>query len=227
MEVPVFTKEREVLRRYYGSRGFLEALKKFRKRRGRLCVFFGVFFPLSFFLGVPGVLGSIGTFLYLFSRESLRMGKEVLKRRWEFLKEYPDFLMYIKLFLESGSTFMEAVKSYELRRDGGYYLKKVFAYFRRIGLGESREGVLYEAGQDLMEKEILKLMHFYNYYTVYGSVGLDFLEALGAESIKLKKESVKKKGEEASAKLVLPMMLIFLGILLLVIGPSIMTLKGG
>ena len=49
---------------------------------------------------------------------------------------------------------------------------------------------------------------------------------LSEEAWKLKKETIKKLAEEGSAKMVLPMMLIFVGVTILILVPSVFSLMG-
>lgn len=226
-KIPITLKERRVLRSYYGSQDFLDRLESFRKKRSRYLGGLILLIPLGLLGGSVSLALGFSIILYLLKKEILKMEREIKKRRSNFLREYPYFLNYLKLNLGAGKSINNTLESYYRGREVGYYLEKLQGYFTRISLGEDKEKVLLEASLSILEKDVLKIMRFYSYYVQFGNIGLDYLESLSKESFVLKKESVKKKGEEASAKMVFPMMLIFLGITLLVLGPSIFVLKGG
>ena len=59
-------------------------------------------------------------------------------------------------------------------------------------------------------REMIHLMNYFLQHIELGTEDLAYLSHLSEEAWKIKKETVKRLAEEASAKMVLPMMLIFM-----------------
>ena len=72
----------------------------------------------------------------------------------------------------------------------------------------------------------MRLMDFLLRQWELGGEDLGYLDQLGQEAWKVKKETVRRTAEEGSAKMALPMMLIFLSVIILVLVPSILSLGG-
>lgn len=71
---------------------------------------------------------------------------------------------------------------------------------------------------------MIKLVNFFIQFYLVGSDSNGYLTRLAEDAWKLKKETIKQLAEEGSAMMVIPMMIIFIGIGLLVLVPSVFSI---
>ena len=224
---PVSIKEKEVLKFYHGIDRLSVNMEAYRN-----VVFQNVMLmvPLVFIgLVVDSSLALLAlTLMFGASRlRYIKMKNIVSQRRVEFFKEYPTFLNCLRLYLQAGLTLENALSTYFSYGGQGYYLALVKNGLEKIKLGSNRREAFMEVILCTRERELIKLVNFFIRFYLVGGDGNTYLMHLGEDAWKLKKETIKRLAEEGSAKMVLPMMLIFVGVGLLVLIPSVFSIMQG
>lgn len=151
--------------------------------------------------------------------------KKVKKRSETFLLEFPNAVSTIALLVNSGMMLREAWKEVSFSNDTALYLE-----MRRVNEdidnGVAEIDALYSFANRCVTPEIKKFTSFIVQGLEKGSKDLaDALRNQTDELWELKKQNTIKKGELASNKLLIPLMIMFVGILIMIMGP-IMTNLG-
>lgn len=222
--LPVSFKEKENLKYYKGVDNLSRNIKKYEDQVFKNVI---LFLPLVFigFLTDAGLAFlALGLLFLAYRFKYLQIKKIVDKRRIEFFKEYPSFLNSLKLYLQSGLTLENSLTTYFSGGSQGYYLTLIKSGLDGIGLGLNRKSAFLEIILGTRERELIKLVNFFIQFYQVGFEGNSYLIQLGDEAWKLKKETIKRIAEEGSAKMVIPMMLIFIGVSILVLVPSVYSI---
>lgn len=221
---PVGVKEKEVLKYYNGVYNLSKNIKEYENQVFKNII---LFIPLVFFGFITDAglaFLALGLLFFAYRFKYLQIKKKVEKRRIEFFKEYPGFLNSLKLYLQSGLTLENALATYFSCGSPGYYLNLIKTGLDGIGLGLNRKSAFLEIILGTRERELIKLVNFFVQFYQVGFEGNSYLIQLGDEAWKLKKETIKRIAEEGSAKMVIPMMLIFIGVSILVLIPSVISI---
>ena len=218
--LPLLPQERLLLRRYPGpgcdyGREVLETL---------LPSLF--LLPLNLFLDPAWLLLTLALMAWLRWRPFGRRKAQMRKWEGEFRRRYPLFLSRLKMNLRGGLTLDHALEASFLDFQGGKHLGALEECLIQIRRGESRQEALGEGIRRSGQRELMRLMDFLLRQWKLGGEDLGYLDQLGHEAWKVKKETVRRTAEEGSAKMALPMMLIFLSVIILVLVPSILSLGG-
>ncbi|ROR23673.1 type II secretion system protein F (GspF) [Mobilisporobacter senegalensis] len=177
-----------------------------------------------FFIGII----ITGFIYFLFDKELLDQYK---KREMQVLMDYPEIVNKIVLLLGAGMTMKNAwgkvVKEYVNKNREGAKNKR-FAYEEMIiTYNELHNGVIemkaYESyGKRMKVLPYLRFSSLISQNLKKGSKGLlELLEYEAMEAFNERKELAKRLGEEASTKLLLPMMLMLLIVLVIILVPAI------
>lgn len=219
--IPLTFKEKEVIKNYYGTNDlrkiFFEYSLKILSRLFiiiPLIVITLIFYKSMFIFLIP-------VFIWGYKYEYIKLKNLVYKRKIEFYKVYPGFLNSLKLYLESGLSLENSLKFCFKDGVNSYYLSFLEKYLLDIKIGINRKKALIDIISLSRERVVINLLNYLIHFLELGNKDLGYLDYLIEEAWKLKKETIKKLAEEASAKMVFPMMLIFIGVLILVIVPSI------
>lgn len=169
-------------------------------------------------------VGIVAASFFLPDRE---LGTKIRKRRLSIQLDFPDFLNKLTLLINAGMTVSRAWDRITTENSSKtalfVELQKVSADIR----GGKPENMAYE---DFSRRcRIPEISRFV-------SVTLQNLKKGNAEIVsvfrvqagecwEMRKNAAKRLGEEASTKLLLPMMLMFLAILLIVITPAVIALR--
>lgn len=148
------------------------------------------------------------------------------KDRDDFLvKSFPDFVNKMCLYIESGMTIRGSLKQYTTVCENESILKQEIEY--TINMLETGEE------ETLCYEQLGFRLGIPCYYRLFGDIaqnirmgGRDLLKLMRASLItarEVKVEYVRKKGEQASTKLLLPMGLLLLVVMAIVVAPAIMT----
>lgn len=225
--LPISLKEKEILKYYHGIAGLAVNIENYRD-----CVFHNVVLMLPLlFIGM--IIDSGFAFLALailfgVSRvRYIKLKNNVFSRRIEFFKEYPSFLNSLMQYLQAGLTLENALSVYFAADNYGYYLSLIKSSLDKINLGFNRKEAFHEVILGTRERELIKLVNFFIQFYLVGMNGNSYLIRLAEDAWKLKKETIKQLAEEGSAKMVLPMMIIFIGVSLLVLIPSVFSIMNG
>ncbi len=220
LRFPLLPQERRLLRRYPEEGGDYP-------REVLETLFPAIFLlPLNLFLDPAWILLTFCLLVWLRWRPYGR--RKALMRKWEgeFRRRYPLFLSRLKMNLRGGLTLDHALEESFLDFQGGKHLGSLERSLGRIRRGESRQEALGEGIRRSGQRELMRLMDFLLRQWELGGEDLGYLDQLGQEAWKMKKETVRRMAEEGSAKMALPMMLIFISVIILVLVPSILSLGG-
>ena len=150
---------------------------------------------------------------------------KVKKRSIQFMDEFPNVVSTIALLVNSGMTLREAWKEVSLTAETELY-REMRLVNENIDNGVSEMDALYNFGVRCVTPDIKKTTAFIIQGLEKGSRDLSMALRNQADELwQLKKQSILKRGELASSKLMIPLLIMFLGILVMVMGP-IMTNLG-
>lgn len=180
--------------------------------------------PLGFFFGaiageatyaLLGIAGAVALVVYL----DVDINKRVEKKRDAMLADLPEVLSKLTLLVNAGLVVREAWTRVAYTGDRVLY-KEMQAISEEMGNGVSDLDAFYHFSQRCALKEIKKFASVLSQNIQKGSSELAMnLRYLCEESWEEKKHRVKRQGEVANTKLMLPVMIMFIGILLIIIVP--------
>lgn len=179
------------------------------------------------------ILGIVVCFLLPYGQklEEQKQKKIILEKR---KKDYPMLVEELSLFLAAGVTFTEAARkmteNYERRKkqtgkvQEGYELWKKLSYEMRDGVREA--DAIMRFGKESGRKEYKKLALLLEQNRKQGSQHMiQQLEQENLIAFEMRKNQVKREGEEASVKLLFPMMGMLGIVIVILILPAMMTMK--
>lgn len=179
------------------------------------------------------ILGIVVCFLLPHGQklEEQKQKKIILEKR---KKDYPMLVEELSLFLAAGVTFTEAARkmteNYERRKkqtgkvQEGYELWKKLSYEMRDGVREA--DAIMRFGKESGRKEYKKLALLLEQNRRQGSQHMiQQLEQENLIAFEMRKNQVKREGEEASVKLLFPMMGMLGIVIVVLILPAMMTMK--
>lgn len=188
---------------------------------GVLSNFAGVF--LIYILLIFGV--------FFISRDT-KLKAMVKKRRIEIQLEFPDFINKLTLLLNAGMTMSKAWEKISSDRtnkaalDGAFY-SEVEKTSAEIKSGKNEAEAFSQFAKRVKTPEISRLMSTIIQNTKRG--GNDLVLSLRLQSNEcweMRKNAIRRIGEEASTKLLLPMMIMFFAIIIIVVTPAIISMQG-
>lgn len=182
---------------------------------------------------VLSILGIVVCFLLPYGQklEEQKQKKIILEKR---KKDYPMLVEELSLFLAAGVMFTEAARkmteNYERRKkqtgkvQEGYELWKKLSYEMRDGVREA--DAIMRFGKESGRKEYKKLALLLEQNRRQGSQHMiQQLEQENLIAFEMRKNQVKREGEEASVKLLFPMMGMLGIVIVILILPAMMTMK--
>ena len=163
-----------------------------------------------------------GTLYYYFMKLP---ASKVKDRSIRFMDEFPNAVSTIALLVNSGMILREAWREVSMSAETELYLE-MRKVNEDIDNGVAEVDALYNFGNRCVTPEIKKFTAFIVQGLEKGSRDLAVaLRNQTDELWELKKQNILKRGELASSKLMIPLMVMFIGILIMVMGP-IMTNLG-
>lgn len=143
----------------------------------------------------------------------------VEKKRDEILSDYPEVLSKLTLLVNAGLVIREAWAKVAHTSDRALY-KEMQTTSEEMNNGVSELDAFYNFSQRCAVKEIRKFASVLSQNIQKGGSELAAnLKYMNEESWEEKKHRAKRKGETAGTKLMIPLMIMFVGILLMVIVP--------
>lgn len=187
--------------------------KKTGSNTGRIVCF------LSFVLGFG---------VYPLQKEKEKKKQESIGK--EMQKDYPDIIQKLVLFLRAGFTIrraMEKIAEGYLRSREKYQMKERSAYEEIVRTCKEMQGGIYEAEAyerfgvrcEVSQYKVLSVLLVQNLKKGNQNL-LELLEREEAVAEDERKRSAKVRGEEASTKLLLPMMLQLIVVLMILMIPA-------
>lgn len=163
----------------------------------------------------------------LFTYDS-RLNKKVSGRRLEIQLRFPEFINKLALLLNAGLTMSKAWEkiSNDNYNKGEFYIEVTKAV-AEMQSGKNESEAFSNFAKRLKSPEISRLISAIIQNTKRG--GNDLVMTLRIQSVEcweMRKNAIKKLGEEASTKLLFPMVIMFLAIILIVVLPAILSMKG-
>ena len=149
----------------------------------------------------------------------MEVSNAVEKKRDEILSDYPEVLSKLTLLVNAGLVIREAWTKVAYTSDRALY-KEMQATSEEMKNGISELDAFYNFAQRCSVKEIRKFASILSQNIQKGGTELALnLRNMNEESWEEKKHRAKRKGETAGSKLMAPLMIMFVGILLMVIVP--------
>jgi hypothetical protein len=164
---------------------------------------------------VAGILGCVLCILIcLKGRQDMK--KKEIERNDRLMMDYPGFVDMLTLYMGAGLTVKGAL--IRIAEKGNSILNDEIKYtINEIQSGISEEESYYELGRRLNISVYMKITSLLSQNIKKGTKDiLDMLMTEEASALQFRKELAKKKGEEASTKLLFPM-IILLGIVMIIV----------
>lgn len=166
-------------------------------------------------IAFAAVLAAVMLIIYL----DYDVNNSVEKKRDEILSDYPDVLSKLTLLINAGMVMREAWSQVAYTSDRALY-KEMQATSQEMNNGVSELDAYSNFAQRCGVKEIKKFASILSQNLQKGGTELTIsLKQMNEESWEEKKHRAKRKGETAGSKLMIPMMIMFVGILMMVVVP--------
>jgi len=189
------------------------------------------FAPIGFFLGAItndaavsflGILAAVALVLWL----DMNVNNAVIKRRDEILSDYPEMLSKLTLLVNAGLVLREAwAKVGETAERPLYAEMKQTTEDIRNGVADV--DAIYNFAQRCAVKEIRKFASVLTQNIKKGSSEMTAsLRYMATEAWEEKRHAVKRKGAAAGQKLLIPIMIMFVGVLILIMVPIVLNMFG-
>lgn len=163
----------------------------------------------------------------VFYASDKELDKKIKKRNFSIRYDFPDFLNRLVLLINAGMTVPRAWEKIVADRKSTTYLyEELRTTYIEIKNGKPEMEAYEDFARRCRVKEITKFITVVIQNLKKGNSDLILLLKLQSnECWQLRKNMAKRLGEEASTKLVLPLMIMFVGILIIVILPAVMQLR--
>ncbi|HNR04139.1 MAG TPA: type II secretion system F family protein [Bacillota bacterium] len=169
-------------------------------------------------------LSALGIVFYVSDRE---LDEKIKKRNFNIRYDFPDFLNKMVLLINAGMTVPRAwEKIVRDRKNITPLYEELRTTYIEIMNGKPEMEAYEDFAKRCRVKEITKFITAVIQNLKKGNSDLvPLLKLQSNECWQLRKNMAKKLGEEASTKLVLPLMIMFVGILIIVTLPAVMQLR--
>lgn len=150
---------------------------------------------------------------------------QIKKRSEKFMDEFPNAVSTIALLVNSGMILREAWREVSMSNNSELYME-MRKVNEEMDNGVSEMDALFHFANRCVVPDIKKFTSFIVQGLEKGSKDLAHaLQNQTDELWELKKQTILKRGELASSKLMIPLMVMFVGVLIMIMGP-IMTNLG-
>lgn len=166
-------------------------------------------------------------FVIIIINQDFRLKNRVKKRRLEIQLEFPEFINKLTLLLNAGLTMSKAWE--KITDDGkeGVFYREVQKTVSEIKTGKNEAEAFSQFAKRAKTSEISRLMSTIVQNTKRGGNDLVLsLRLQSSECWEMRKNTIRRLGEEASTKLLFPMMIMFLAIIIIVVTPAIISMQG-
>lgn len=144
---------------------------------------------------------------------------KILKRSEELLYDFSEVVSKLALLTNAGMILKEAWKEIAFNGTGTFY-KEMQATIQEMNNGVAEVDAIYNFGTRCILPEIKKFTSTVIQGLVKGNKELTLmLQDQSKEVWNLKKQLVRREGEKANSKLMIPILIMFIGILIMVVVP--------
>lgn len=183
-----------------------------------------MFFPIAFFLGAMSNQPIVAVLVIVVSLlfpvyVGMNIDTKITEQRNEILLDYPGILSKMALLINAGMMLREA---WELVGESGHtkLYREMQAVTKKIKNGITETQAYRELADACKINEMKKFVSIICQNLERGSSELVFvMRELSDEAWNAKKNVAKMKGDSATAKLILPIGLTFVGILIMILVP--------
>lgn len=177
-----------------------------------------IFVLLSFvaFIGMPFVVDK-------------GLEDKIKKRRLEIQMEFPEFVNKMTVLVNAGMTISKAWEKIatDNKKQSPLYTEMQVA-LAEINAGKPEAVAYEEFGRRCKIKEIIKFVSVVVLNLKKGGAEVvPVLKLQATECWEMRKSAAKQLGEEAGTKVLIPMMIMFIGIILIVVTPAILSFSSG
>lgn len=174
----------------------------------------------------------IGGLLAFQSEEKIKT--EIKERDKQLLKDYPEVINKLVLLLGAGmtirSTVIKLASDYQDQKKEGeprrYFYEELVIMVYELKTGVPEAQAFLHLGNQLKLAPYLKLSNYLVQNQKKGTNNLmELLEQEELQAMETRREHAKRLGEEASTKLLLPMLILLLVVLILVMFPAILNFQ--
>ena len=157
------------------------------------------------------------------------LDEEIAKRRQKIQLEFPEFINKPVLLVNAGMTISKAWEKIivENRKEHVLYDEMRYALME-IRSGKPEAIAYEEFARRCRVKEITKFVSIIVMNLRRGGAEIvPVLKAQADECWEMRKNTAKQLGEEASTKILIPLMIMFLGIVIIVATPAVLSMTSG
>ena len=173
----------------------------------------------------------LGFGIFPLKKERERQKEELRKK--EMQRDYPDVLDKLVLFLQAGFSIRKAMEKLAIdyqRNRQKYHMKERAAYEEIVKTCREMEGGVYEADAyermgkrcKISQYKILSVLLVQNLRKGNQNI-LELLESEAASAVEERKREARVRGEEASVKLLLPMIMQLMVVLVILMVPAFLS----
>jgi tight adherence protein C len=176
------------------------------------------------------ILGVVATILVTLSAENDLKGK-VEKRRSQMLLDYPEIISKFNLLVSAGmsitNTWNKIVSDYmENNKEKRFAYEEMAITAKELSLGESEIVAIERFGRRIKLQPYLRFSSLIGQNVKKGTSGLlQQLEVEAVDAFYERKELVKRLGEEAGTKLLIPMVIMLFLVLVIIMVPAFMSFQ--
>jgi len=189
-----------------------------------------VFLILALFIVMVlnrGIIFSISFIAAILFVHDIELDKRVKKRRMSILKDFPDFVNKLALLINAGLTVRRAwEKIAEDRKNSSDFYREAALVMSEIKAGKPEIKAYEDFAKRCRVSEVARFVTVILQNIRKGNAELVYiLRVISNECWEMRKNAAKRLGEEAAAKMVLPLMLMFIAILIILATPAILTIS--
>ena len=155
--------------------------------------------------------------------------EQIEKRRRSIQMEFPEFVNKLTLLVNAGMTISKAWEKIinENKKEHILYDEMRYALME-IKAGKTEAAAYEEFARRCRVKEVTKFVSVIVMNLKRGGAEVvPVLKAQGDECWEMRKNAARQLGEEASTKILIPLMIMFLGIVLIVYTPAVLSMTSG
>lgn len=157
------------------------------------------------------------------------LNEKIEKRRLSIRMEFPEFVNKMTILVNAGMTISKAWEKIatDTKKDTPLFREMQYT-LADINAGKPEAVAYEEFGRRCRIKEIIKFVSVVVLNLKKGGAEVvPVLKLQATECWEMRKSAAKQLGEEAGTKVLIPMMIMFVGIILIVVTPAILSFTAG